>query len=86
MQLAWSRIWTRVAVSISYNDNHYTTGTSSKKKMASCWQSPEAEDTPPTQIITETDCAYDIAFLANTTTQAKSLLRGLKRDAGGIGR
>ena len=23
-----SRIWTRVAVSISYNDNHYTTGTS----------------------------------------------------------
>ena len=28
MQLAWSRIWTRVAVSISYDDNHYTTGTS----------------------------------------------------------
>ena len=24
------RIWTRVAVSISYDDNHYTTGTSSK--------------------------------------------------------
>ena len=22
-----SRIWTRVAVSISYDDNHYTTGT-----------------------------------------------------------
>ena len=28
MQLASSRIWTRVAVSISYDDNHYTTGTS----------------------------------------------------------
>ena len=28
MQSAASRIWTRVAVSISYNDNHYTTGTS----------------------------------------------------------
>ena len=28
MQLAWSRVWTRVAVSISYNDNHYTPGTS----------------------------------------------------------
>ena len=28
MQLAWSRIWTRVAVSISYDINHYTTGTS----------------------------------------------------------
>ena len=28
MQLASSRIWTRVAVSIFYDDNHYTTGTS----------------------------------------------------------
>ena len=28
MQSISSRIWTRVAVSISYNDNHYTTGTS----------------------------------------------------------
>ena len=30
MQSASSRIWTRVAVSISYDDNHYTTGTSFK--------------------------------------------------------
>ena len=28
MQSASSRIWTRAAVSISYDDNHYTTGTS----------------------------------------------------------
>ena len=28
MQSVSSRIWTHVAVSISYNDNHYTTGTS----------------------------------------------------------
>ena len=28
MQSASSRIWTRVAVSISYDDNHYTMGTS----------------------------------------------------------
>ena len=28
MQLAWSRIWTRVAVSISNDDNYYTTGIS----------------------------------------------------------
>ena len=28
MQSVLSRIWTRVVVSISYNDNHYTTGTS----------------------------------------------------------
>ena len=27
MQLVSSRIWTRVVVSISYDDNHYTTGT-----------------------------------------------------------
>ena len=28
MQSVSSRIWTRVAVSISYDDNHYTTNTS----------------------------------------------------------
>ena len=28
MQSVSSRIWTRVAVSISFDDNHYTTGTS----------------------------------------------------------
>ena len=28
MQSASSRIWTLVAVSISYDDNYYTTGTS----------------------------------------------------------
>ena len=28
MQSVSSRIWARVAVSISYDDNHYTTGTS----------------------------------------------------------
>ena len=28
MQLVLARIWTRVAVSISYDDNHYTAGTS----------------------------------------------------------
>ena len=28
MQSISSSIWTRVAVSISYDDNHYTTGTS----------------------------------------------------------
>ena len=32
MQSVSSRIWTRVAVSISYDDNHYTTGTSIKPR------------------------------------------------------
>ena len=30
MQSASFRIWTHIAVSISYDDNHYTTGTSEK--------------------------------------------------------
>ena len=33
MQSAASRIWTRVAVSISYDDNHFTTGTSNTYKI-----------------------------------------------------
>ena len=33
MQSVSSRIWTRVAVSISYDDKHYTTGTSSKETI-----------------------------------------------------
>ena len=33
MRSVSSRIWTRVAVSISYDDNHYTTGTSTFKLM-----------------------------------------------------
>ena len=31
MQSVSSRIWTRVAMSISYDDNRYTTGTSTNK-------------------------------------------------------
>ena len=42
MQSASSRIWTRVAVSISYDDNHYTTGTSNElpKPKAMSWIVP----------------------------------------------
>ena len=37
MQLASSRIWTRVAVSFSYDYNHYTTGTSlNQTKLYRC--------------------------------------------------
>ena len=32
-----SRIWTRVEVSISYDNNHYTTGTSKIVKMLLCY-------------------------------------------------
>ena len=37
MQLVLSGIWTRVTVSISYNDNPYTTSTSTKPKLLSKW-------------------------------------------------
>ena len=33
MQSVSSRIWTRSAMFISYDDNHYTTGTSNNKRQ-----------------------------------------------------
>ena len=39
----------------------------------------------PTQTITDTDYADDIALLANTPGQAETLLHSLERAAGGIG-
>ena len=38
MQSVSSRIWTCVAVSISCDDNHYTTGTSTIVKFIHCWK------------------------------------------------
>ena len=38
-----------------------------------------------TQTITDADYADDIALLANTPTQAETLLHSLERTAGGIG-
>ena len=38
MQSVSSRIWTRVAVSISYDDNDYTTGTSAKHEVDILWK------------------------------------------------
>ena len=43
MQSVSSRIWTRVTVSISYDDNDYTTGTSSYNSRYS--KQPEACET-----------------------------------------
>ena len=39
----------------------------------------------PTQTITDVDYADDIALLANTSTQAESLLHSLELAAAGIG-
>ena len=38
MQSDSSRIWTRVAVSISYDDNHYTMGTSIFYYLTHSWE------------------------------------------------
>ena len=37
MQSVLSKIWTRIAMSISYDDNHYTTGTSAKSCLYMVW-------------------------------------------------
>ena len=46
MQSVLSRIWTRVAVSISYDDNHYTTGTISIKLLWYLYSLSQKSDTP----------------------------------------
>ena len=51
--------------------------------MVSSWQRKEAEDTP-TQRIMDADYADDIALLANTPTQAETLLHSLEQVAAGI--
>ena len=48
--------------------------------MALQWKRQEADDTPHKLLRTD-----DIAFLAKTPAQAKSLLHSLERAAGGIG-
>ena len=47
MQSVSFRIWTRVAVFISYDDNHYTTGTSTN-----CWDNSESPWKIPLWILT----------------------------------
>ena len=39
----------------------------------------------PAQTITDTDCADDIAHIANALTQAEPLLHRLEGETGGIG-
>ena len=39
MQSVSSKTWTRITVSISYDDNHYTTGTSMKVQLITAQQS-----------------------------------------------
>ena len=48
MQSVSSRVWTCVTVSISYDDNHYTMGTS-KPQLSSIWLSSLSGVTTPGQ-------------------------------------
>ena len=47
MQSVSSRVWTCVAVSISYDDNHYTTGTSIKQDKSGKYSWEKYEPTSP---------------------------------------
>ena len=51
MQSVSSRIWTRVAVSISYDDNDYTTGTSYKSRYAIKLKQPTNNHNPDNTFI-----------------------------------
>ena len=50
MQLVSSRIWTHVAVSISSDDNHYTTGTSNECPVAQSARTVEYTDYISTEL------------------------------------
>ena len=88
MQSVSSRIWTRVAVSISYDDNDYSTGTSKtsidKMEEKGFKLTKERTRRYPAQTITNTDYADDIALLANAPTKVETLLHCLEWASAGI--
>ena len=64
MQSASSRIWTRVAVSISYDDNHYTTGTSIWHNLSNLWTALMIKTERSVSIMAEiTLCLKNFDFL-----------------------
>ena len=75
MQLISSRIWTRIAVSISYVDNHYTTITSSVRQVI-LWihwhrgrvyaHGPGNRGSIPDRVIPKTQKMVLDAYLPNT--------------------
>ena len=97
MQSVSSRIWTRVDVSISYDDNHYTTGTSTLAPYLSIffldyvlWTSTDqikehikkARSKPHPS---ETNYADKIALLTNTPTQIEFWQHKQEQAAGAFG-
>ena len=93
IQSASSRIWTRVTVSISYDDNHYTTVTSSAilinrtKDHDSNFQVFHIYVYLGFYTFNFKICLifesreHDIAILENTPNQAETLLHSLERAA-----
>ena len=59
MQSVSSRIWTRVAVSISYDDNHYTTGTSNNLNNKTITK---------TNVVYKSTCQFRESFSENNIT------------------
>ena len=66
MQSVSSRIWTRVAVFISNDDNHYTTGTS-KLLIIVCWSIGQSTSS-------NYSCCYNSFFLVSSSHQLTLLV------------
>ena len=80
MQSVSSRIWTRVAVSISYDDNHYTTGTSQAHQLQLVSPSPSCSivfcSLAKSWYLSLPSLSYDFTLLSVGT--AKSTFRQLQ--------
>ena len=67
MQSVSSRIWTRVAVSISYDDNHYTTGTSCSFIIARMFTTQSLADANCEDILYTYSVTHDITWFSLET-------------------
>ena len=67
MQSVSSRIWTRVVVSIFYDDNHYTTGTSKYDIWHSLWEGG--------LILTSTKYCTDVISMGERKKSTKNCAR-----------
>ena len=73
MQLVLSRIWTRVSVSISYDDNHYTMGTSKERQITAASNTTDSLRTNRTTKIKKQKreekqlCGYEVPSISFQT-------------------
>ena len=75
MQSVSSRVWTRVAVSISYDDNHYITGTSSRINCIYTYPTPPPQAVWGTKSMSKRSTASlnsDLSFLTSYLNKTKN--------------